>query len=152
MCVLSTIMTCRFILLLLTTMVCTAACKVYYVIPTQEKSCEDKPCITLTQFASNYSLYIDTTNTTLVLQPGNHMLSADLMISNISQFAVVSYSSNMPIVTCSKSATTGFLNITLVHIRGIKFTGCGRNLFILVNKFILANTTIPNITVAQRYT
>ena len=63
------------------------------------------------------------------------------MISNISQLAIVSGSSSMPTITCSMSAKTGFINITQVHIHGIRFTGCGKNLF---NFIILTNATFMN--------
>ena len=131
----------HFIFLLLTIIAGTTMCKVYYVVLSLETPCKDDPCITLKQFISNFSLYIDTTNTTLVLEPGNHMLSVDSMISNISQLAIVSGSSSMPTITCSMSAKTGFINITQVHIRGIRFTGCGKNLF---NFIILTNATFMN--------
>ena len=102
----------HFIFLLLKIIAGTALCKVYYVVPSLDTPCKDDPCITLKQFVSNFSLYTDTINTTLVLEPGNHMLSIDLMISNISQLAIVSGSSSVPTVMCSKSTKTGFINIT----------------------------------------
>ena len=137
-------MDCHLLLLLLTIMTSTAVCKVYHVVPSLEKQCKDDPCITLTQFVNNYSLYIDTTNTTLVLEPGNHTLSIDLMISDISQFAIVSHYSSMPTVTCTESATTGFINITQVYIHGIRILRCGRNLYVSINRLILMNVTFTD--------
>ena len=131
----------HLLLLLLIIMAGTAACKVYYVVPSQEKQCEDKPCVTLTQLATDYSHYVDTTNITLVLEPGNHTLSANLIISDISQFAIVSHYSILPTVTCSKNARTVFINITQVYIHGTRFHGCGRNLYVSINQLILKNVT-----------
>ena len=124
--------------LMLTVMTGTAVCKVYHVVPSLESQCKDNPCITLTQFANNYSLYLETTNITLILEPGNHTFSADLMIHNISQFIIASDSSHIPVIMCSKCARTGFTNISVVHIRRIKFTGCGKNVFL---RLLLENVT-----------
>ena len=128
----------HFILLLLTIVSGTAVCKVYYVVPSQETQCEDYPCITLTQFASIYSLYIETTNTTLVLEPGNHTLSASLIVRSISRFTIVSNSSHIPMIMCSTYARIAFTNIFVVHIRGIWFIECGFS-FDNVKRLILKN-------------
>lgn len=132
----------QFILLFTVIMAGTTVCTVYYVTPSMDRICEDKPCTTLTQFATNSSHYLDTTNTTLVLEPGNHVLNVNLMIRNVSQFAIVSQSSiTLPVVTCSNFAKTNFINVDQVVIYDIRFVGCGENLFLSVHNFIVKNST-----------
>ena len=132
----------RFTLLLTMIMASTAMCTVYYVSPSTDRKCESKPCITLTQFATNSSHYLDTTNTTLVLEPGNHILNVSLMIHSVSLFALLSHSSSIvPVVTCYNFAKADFIKVDQVAIYGIRFVGCGRNSFISVNNFILKNST-----------
>ena len=75
----------QFIFLLVAVMASTRVCTVHYVTPSIDSKCEDNPCITLTQFAAYSSFYLDTTSTTLMLEPGNHTLSVSLVIGNVMQ-------------------------------------------------------------------
>ena len=138
-------MECHITLLLITVMIGTSLCTVYNVVPSPDnyRKCEDNHCITLTQFATNSSLYLDTINTTLLLEPGNHTLDISLKIRNISWFVVVSRSSeiNMPVVACSNLARTYFINVSQVVIHGIRFIGCGGNQYVSVNRFMIKNST-----------
>ena len=132
----------QFILLLVAIMAGTVVCTVYYVTPSIDRTCQDNPCITLTQFAAYSSFYIDTTTTTLLLEPGNHTLDVDLLIGNVSLFTIVSFSPSISVVVmCSELARTDFINIAQIHIRGVKFVGCGRNQYVLVDRFIVENST-----------
>ena len=132
----------QFILLLTVIMAGTAVCTVYYVTPSIDRTCEDHPCITLTQFATYSSFYLDMTTTTLILEPGNHTLDISLMIGNVSLFTIVSFSPSIPVVvTCSELARIDFINITQIHIHGVKYVGCGRNQYVLVDRFIVENST-----------
>ena len=128
-----------------TVMVGTSLCTIYNMVPSPDsyRKCEDNHCITLTQFATNSSLYLDTTNTTLLLEPGNHTLDVSLKIRNIIWFAVVSRSSetNMPVVACSHSARTYFTDVSQVHICGLRFIGCRGNQYVSVNRFMVKNST-----------
>lgn len=91
----------------------TAVCAVYYVSPSIDKMCHEKnPCVTLTQFANYSSMYLDETTTTLILEPGNHTLDVNLMIGNVSLFAIISTSPSIPVnIMCSQLARTDFINI-----------------------------------------
>ena len=120
-------------------------CTLYYVVPSEliDRKCKNNPnCITLTQFSTYLSFYLDTTITTLILEPGNHTLDVNLMIGNISRFSMVSIYPSMPIIVrCSQLTRIKFINITRIYIRGIRFVGCGRNQFVLVDRFIVENST-----------
>ena len=60
----------------------------FYVTPTVNSSCPEEalPCVTLSQYA-NTSLGYFTSNSSLILLPGNHSLDLNLSISNITSLS-----------------------------------------------------------------
>ena len=90
----------------------------------QKQSCYN--CLTLQQFAANVSHHLDD-STTLILQPGRHLLTLDLLISNVTTFIVsCNYSTfgNMCTLQCSQNIQLVFDSIQYIHIRNIDLLEC----------------------------
>ena len=70
--------------------------KFFHIIASSHDPCPKSPCLTLSQFAANCNVYLDT-NSTLIFQPGIHSLHQDLAIANISALLMIS---NLTIYPC----------------------------------------------------
>ena len=115
----------------------------YIITPdnvTRQESCHN--CFTLQQFASHVSHQLDD-NVTLTLQPGRHLLSVGLVVSNITTFIMQYYNSSQPDITlwCNQSGKLVFNSIQSVHIRNINLLECFGSKVIDVRNFTLLNTT-----------
>jgi hypothetical protein len=101
------------------------------------------PCITLSDFAANQSdNIIISSNLTLVLSPGTHILQANLSIANLNKFAMYTNSSSLPAqVVCEQRSLFSFENCLSVSITSIVFIGCHEtNLIRRVSDFKLQNS------------
>ena len=58
------------------------SCAVYHILPSPDDHCPVEPCLTLSSFAANASLYLDN-NTSLILQSGNHTVHSQLKIASV---------------------------------------------------------------------
>ena len=59
----------------------------YYVKPTSDTTCPAEPCLTLSEYAQQPHQYL-TPNLTLLLQPGDHVLSVNFTVENVSSFEI----------------------------------------------------------------
>ena len=101
-------------------------CLVYNILLSPSDPCPTQPCLTLSQFASDTSSYLQS-NTTLIFQPGNHSLGSKLRVGGILslQFlkSILPLSAN---IICENSSFDLY-NITFIHISRLQFIGCSGN-------------------------
>ena len=60
---------------------------ILYVKPTPHAPCPADPCLTLSQYAQQPHHYL-TSNTTLLLLPGDHILSVNFRVENVSDIEI----------------------------------------------------------------
>ena len=84
-----------------------------------EQSCHN--CLTLTQFAANVSHLLNN-STTLILQPGSHELNLDLVMSNITSFAMRHDSEPGNTLRCNQTGHIIFDSVQHVHITKLMST------------------------------
>ena len=114
---------------------------VHYIVPIDDLPlCPFSSCHTLSEIATNTSLYIDK-STTLIFQPGNHFLDSQLSISNAMMYEMLSNETLTTKIICKPEARFILYNISVVQINGLGLSGCGGNSVTLVNNFTLYNST-----------
>ena len=119
--------------------------EVYHIVTSSSDLCPVQPCLTLSQFAANYSNTsnhsdnLNSNTTTLKFQPGNHTLQVKLKLSNVSSLFMLSNSSAT--VTCKLSTHIYLWYISHVRIENLQFIGCGNNSVKSVGHFVLKDTT-----------
>ena len=125
-----------FLLLLVLT-----TAETYYITPSSStpRPGEGVPCFTLSQYATKPSNYF-TSNTTLILLPGNHSLDSKLSIRNITSLFIETTHSDTSI-TCNQSARLTFETINVVGMRGLVLFGCVNNEVTKVEQFTLEDCT-----------
>ena len=120
--------------LLLSTLSCCSAENVYCVLPTlpANTSCSSCPhnathCATLSEYAQEAELYF-TSNTTMVLLPGDHTLSMNITAAGISRLTMCGESSSGYVarVVCNGSVGFSFTSMVDFKIHSLTFTSCGR--------------------------
>ena len=119
----------------------------YYITPSPSDPCLEKPCLTLSQFATNTSKYLDS-NTTMIFLPGNHNLDTNLTVAKVESFMILSNSTSMVYaiftfdtkITCKQSTMFKFNSVSHLHISGIEFIRCGGNRIESVGNFALQNS------------
>ena len=126
----------------------------FFVTPNADDPCPGKltgePCLTLTQFVSgSYTRFLSdpnrVSNITLDLQPGRHRLTSsyDLLVRNMDSFVL--RAADKAVVDCD-SHYFNISNIRLLHISGVTFVNCSRNIVIKsVTRFVLEECTINNL-------
>ena len=125
------VIVCTFLLLLSTN------CHVYYIISSENELCQVDFCLTLSEFASNTSGYLYV-NTTLIFQPGYHILDSKFIVSTIQSLQLMKLALvQTPTIQCEPSATFSFIEIGVVHIKELKFVNCSSNLVRLVQTFLV---------------
>ena len=117
--------------------------KVYTVVPSPH-ACLADSCLTLSQFAKNYTNYI-ASNTTLIITGDNHNLHAGMSASNIAEFNMLSsniiYQASKPIITCTNSGSFNFSNIGRIRIKGLKIESCNGNKFEFIHQLVIEYST-----------
>ena len=116
----------------------------YHITPLPGDQCPAQPCLTITQFAafySNSSSYLKPTNTSLIFLQGNHRLGTPLLIANAMELVMVSNCDQCleAVVFCKKSTNFRFINVSRVHMRDLRFTGCGDNKIENIDLFTVEN-------------
>ena len=139
----------KFALLLMTLLSCTiynTSSKEFYITTATSDPCPSEPCLTLSQFAANISIYLDT-STTLTFQSGNHSLDSELLVANIIIFELLTIS-NLTSLPCrdtnviiAQSTRFHLINVSKVNIRGIVFLAFGGNKVESVNQLTIENST-----------
>ena len=118
----------------------TSQIELQYITPAVNSQCSKRsPCLTLEQLI-NSNVTKTLPDLSLMLLPGNHSLSSELTITNISSFRMMSSDSGDVSVTCNQVAKLTFVGVGMIEIEGVKFFGCGGNTVSNVNSFILVHS------------
>ena len=113
-----------------------------HIIPSSSNPCPVELCLTLSQFAANTSHYLDS-NTTLILQPGNHDLKTELVVANVTEFLIVS-NYTIPVkgkVAITQSSRFHIVNVTKVYVQAVTFIGFGKNKVKSVDNFTIEHSS-----------
>lgn len=118
--------------------------EVFNIVTMEDDHCTP-PCITLSDFAANQSDNNITisSNITLILAPGRHILQVNFSTSNLDMFAMYSYSSTNGLpaqVVCEQRSSIYFEDCLSISINSIDFIGCHKNTIRLVRDFKLQNS------------
>ena len=100
------------------------SCAVYHIISSLNHDCPVKSCLTLSSFAANASLYLES-NTSLIFQLGNHTIHSKLNVTGVVDFSMISDQSRAGI-TCENDSEPGFIfnAVNHVHVSNLKFFEC----------------------------
>ena len=114
---------CQFLCQLLWTGL--VSCAVYHIVPSPDHHCPVESCFTLSSFVTNASLYVNS-NTSLIFQPGNHIIHSRLNVSSVVSFSMVSYSQPRAGITCDNYSEPGFIfnAVNYVHVYDLNFSKC----------------------------
>ena len=119
----------------------------YYILPTLNDICPVRHCFTLSELAASivHSSWDVNTAMTLTFLPGNHNLSQELSIANISAIVMITHSAS---AYCTVSCTEpiNFHNVSHVYVRGLKFISCRGNRVMKVSQFTLEESEFVNST------
>ena len=114
------------LLLLPTALPFCAAQNTYYVMPTPDTPCLGDPCHTLTEYVNQSEQYL-TSNTTMILLPGEHALQDNITVRNIGRLVFIGNPSSSPTevsrIICT-DATFTFENILMLEITDLGFHSC----------------------------
>ena len=125
---------------------CVTTNEIYYIIrPSSEtapssgnnlKCSRDAECmdtnLTLSQFVNNSGNYL-TNNTRRVLSPGNYTLDLEFIVENVDSFSMISPTwfvyppLSKAVVICGHNARLGFINVSVVTVSSLTFTGSFNN-------------------------
>ena len=98
----------------------------YYVTPTPDTPCPGEPCHTLSEYAADYNLPV---NTTMEFLPGNHTLEQTISVTNLPRLTLHGDSSSLPEVTsrieCTWPAGFVFTDISELYISALSYSSCG---------------------------
>jgi len=100
----------------------------YYIKPTPSTPCPIDPCFTLSEYALQ-PLHNLTSNTMLLLLPGDHMLSVNFTVEDVSTFEIWSFTSadrHVTRIVCQGLIGFSFRNILHVSMHGLTVTSCGK--------------------------
>ena len=135
-----------------------ASCAEYHIIPSPGHQCLVEPCFTLSTFVTGANLYLDS-NTSLIFHPGNHLMGSQLIVINVKNFSMISYSTSAGII-CDSSLTIQFDRadfifeaVNHVYLNNINFYGCKHaNVVItILIKVSLCNLVLLNCTFERTY-
>ena len=120
-----------------------STCTTYCIAPEDGEA--NAVCLTFTQFA-NSSRDLQSNTITLILQPGNYTLDAEIFIFNVSQFSMLGNASTVtasPLnftIVCESQAKFSFEAVNSIFIHGLSFVGCGDNTFSGVDQLTINDT------------
>ena len=134
------------LLLLLTVLPSCAAQNTYYVKPTPDTPCLGGPCYTLSEYVSQSERYF-TSNTTMILLPGEHALQDNITVRNSGRLVFIRNPSSSPTevsrIICT-DATFTFENILMLEITDIGFHSCTIQLH--TSSVLFKNNSFENST------
>ena len=96
----------------------------HYIKPTPSTPCPVDPCLTLSDYAQQ-CLHNLTSNTTLLLLPGDHVLSVNFTVENVSGFEILSPADgHQTRILCQGLVGFSFSNISHVTMHGLRIKSC----------------------------
>ena len=103
---------------------------IHYIKPTPSTPCPADPCFTLSEYAQQ-CLHNLTSNTTLLLLTGDHVLSVNFTVENISGFEILSSEDNDATrIVCEGLVGFSFRNILHMEMYGLTINSCGKSAMI----------------------
>ena len=103
------------------------SCAAHHIVPSLNHHCPVESCLTLSSFAANTNLYLDS-NTSLIFQPGNHTMHSPIYVKNITNFTMTSKHSSTGIAWVIFSSDNFiFEAVDHVYLRNLKFA-CDYNI------------------------
>jgi len=118
-----------------------------YVKPTLDTLCLTNPCLTLSEYAQETDHYL-ISNTTVLLLPGDHVLTVNFTVENVSHFEIHTqltlpdnYTANRNRIVCQGLVGFMLTNISHVMLRGLTFNYCGKRLNVCRYDPVTANYT-----------
>lgn len=117
--------------------------KVYYIKPSKNSVCPQKPCLMLSQFAGRSRIFSGS-NVSLFILPGNHSLNLPLNISGVNILSVHSNSASLQKVLCKGTGSMVLSTINYVYISYIKFQRCQKHHFHSVNLLMIEHNVFLN--------
>ena len=101
-----------------------------------------EPCLTLSQFAANTNIYLDL-NTTLIFQPGSHVMNSTLIVENTTTFSMVSQSVHTlsAVVICNETSNLHFDTVGNVFVSNLKFYKC-RKIYLQLLISLISKTPV----------
>ena len=121
---------------------------VLYITPTSSIHCHTKPCLTLSQFAQNYSYYKWLTpRATLIFLSGNHTLNTTVSLTDVENLSMIPDVSdnNTKNIFCISGVHFEFVGITSVTVKGLRFIGCGNNTLFSVKNFTIEDSVFRGV-------
>ena len=121
-----------------------------YVKPTPDTPCPADPCLALSEYAQQPHHYL-TSNTTLLLLPGDHVLSVNFTVENVNDFEISatqfsSQAENQPVkIVCQGLVGFTFRNISHMTLHNLTFTSCGKSVIEYVQ--FTDNQTIYGVSI-----
>ena len=117
-------------------------CHLYCIVPSYDVPCPcQESCLTLPEITANTTNYLDP-NMTLILQPGNHILDSNLIVSNISVFKLYSDELLTTRITCNQFASFYFFEVSTIEIIGLEVIACGKSSIIGSGNFTLRDSIL----------
>ena len=103
-----------------------ANCDMFTILTSSGNYCPGEftgdPCLTLQQYVGSPSYGA---NISLILEPGNHTLTGELVASNTYNFTILG--SNAKVMCITSAAEMSLTSVQHVLITGVSFIGCDRN-------------------------
>ena len=128
----------------------------YYISPSPNVLCPQNPCLSLTQFAANYTHHINSgKDIALFFLPGHHVLHLELTLNNVDRFSMLknvqeTVEGAVFIECTSQEGRLNINNTTSVLIADLHFIGCGGNSLAYVNHFVVEDTLFEGVVDTSR--
>ena len=128
------------------------SCAVYHIVPSLNHHCPVESCLTLSSFADNTSLYLDS-NTSLIFQMGNHTVHSKLTVTKVINFSMTSYSTKWSStgIICNSYSWSEFTfeAVDHVYVSDLNFFGCERKIFRSRFAIVPSDITLITVTVSN---
>ena len=128
------LLTVALLSLLVLSPTCSAASNTLYAKSTPSSPCPADPCLTLSEYAQQPHHYL-TSNATLLLLPGDHVLTVNFTVENVSHFEIRTpfasqddYTANGIRIMCQGLVGFTFRNVSHMTLHGLIFKSCGKRL------------------------
>ena len=116
-----------------------STCWSYCIVSENHDVEANSSCITLNKFSRlPYNIHPEAA---LAFQPGNHILSINISVFNISEFKISALQSTNTTIVCKNRARFVVNKVRNVSISDTTFIGCGGNLFMTVDNLLVENST-----------
>ena len=98
----------------------------HYIKPTPSTPCPVDPCFTLSDYVQQRRRNL-TSNTTLLLLPGDHVLSVNFTVEDVSGFEILSLADgHQTRIVCQGLVGFSFRNISHVTMHGLRINSCSK--------------------------